>query len=1121
MARQQNQQRSTFDLTSKRLVELWDSGTPEDWRAFLGDIAPDSRWVIHGRALKGRCPVGTHSDSTPSFTIDLQRGHAKCWSSACEYFERNPVYFVKKVAKCTSVEAVTKMKERFGLKKFTKKLISELEGFDLVQRAKQAIFETSRNFLIDAYNKPEDPQFSYAQAAVKFYKDHKKIHPDTWHQLPIGVMPILQVFFDRYSSTDMELYKAIMAYLGQAYEKGWAGWMVFFNTRSAREIGRIRLRNPDPDAKGAVVALEDAFEHNVGLFGLNVYSSLMGHPVSKNAIVVEGEFDQLAIAASQIQTGKLDRIVVSKGGKTNNDVGDLVHVGVEQVYWIGDNDAAGRDQGLMLAKNLPDAIKSFRHFQWDAGDPHKFDPSDAVNLRGFEDSYEAFLDNTRYLFTYQVAYQRADKLLRQTSEADVKRREEIALDHAKNYLEDESQKKAFFKLVEQAYGLGYADLLRESMVSDDTFQGFARRLAEKLESYYTVIGTRNDGGMHGNSVEIMLWNKEKSDTRYLQLAKSTDCIAQMAMDTGSLLDWGQREIGIPLIMTHRFAKGDDGESHPIPLSLEQQKRNMKTAIMEALEIIAGRSQDIRGIRERTQGIHLLGSADGVIEAAVHNGKDTYLIRYEKEGSDLSRLENPLYRNNLFLPDVRSKWTESMNGDAILEDASAVVLQDVFRKLKDIVGTGWTFIHHDIDTTYCALLAMIMPYMSLFPGTLMTFISGAYSSGKTKLLRQFFSVSSDKLFGVVEPVYATENYTVAGIRQAMNNSAWGLVLDEFEDKGDGGSRSRVVRELLLEFRSMIADVAHRTQGSVSGKVREYSLNFPITMAAAHPPRELADLSRVVMLVMDQSKNRIPPDQAIGQKYSEKDIKELRQQVTLGLLPHIPELYRLYWSTKKEVMTTEIMPRETDSRFKETVIPLITLHRFLGHNWKKFAKDFAEAKRINENEYVGVRSEGEVILDALLDSVLLLDVSTFSGSTTLRGLLNQPKHRTATVNNANLGVYYTAAKNWLVVHWTHAESAILKGHRSILEGNRSPGQLKALCDVSEFSVPVKKAWPHIQHLFLGPGYSPKGVTVFDLTKALGEFMSEADLAKVTEIEEARKRRDEEKTNIPTAPEQDEEK
>jgi len=1114
MARQQQQQRSTFDLTSKRLVELWDSGSPEDWRAFLGDISPDSRWVIHGRALKGRCPVGTHSDSTPSFTVDLQRGHAKCWSSACEYFERNPVYFVKKVAKCSSVEAVTKMKERFGLKRFTKKILAELEGFDLVQRAKQAIFETSRNLLIDAYNKPEEPAHSYVQAAVKFFKDHKKIDPDAWHLLPIGAMPVLQVFYDQYAEKDMELYKAIMSYLAQAYEKGWAGWMTFFNTRSAREIGRIRLRNPDPDAKG-VVALEDEFEHNVGLFGLNVYSSLMGHPVSKNALVVEGEFDQLAIAASQIQTGKLDRICVSKGGKTNTDISDLVHVGVEQVFWVGDNDNAGRDQGLMLAKSIPDSIKSFRHFQWESGDPHKFDPSDAVNLRGFEDSYEAFLDNTRYIFTYQVAYQRADHLLRQTSEADVKRREEIALDHAKNYLCDESQKKAFFQLIEQAYGLGSADLLRESMVSDDTSQGFARRLAEKLEDYYTVIGTRNDGGIHGSSVEILLWHKEKSDTRHLMLAKSTDCVAQLAMDTGSLLDWGQREIGIPLCMTHKYMRGDDGEANPIPLSLEQQKRNMRTALEEALQIIAGRSQDLRGIRERTQGIHLLGAADGVIEAAVHNGKNTHLVRYEKDGTEVTKLENPLYRNNLFLPDVRAKWTEALNGDGILEDASAIMLSEVFRKLKDIVGTGWAFIHHDIDTTYCALLAMVFPYMSLFPGTLMTFISGAYSSGKTKLLRQFFSISSDKLFGIVEPVYATENYTVAGIRQAMNNSAWGLVMDEFEDKADGSSRSRVVRELLLEFRSMIADEAHRTQGTVSGKVREYTLNFPILMAAAHPPRELADLSRVVMLVMDQRKNRIPPDQAIGQKYGEKDLKELRQQVTLGLLPHVPEIYRLYWSTKKELMTKEIMPRETDSRFKETVIPLITLYRFLKMPWKKFAKDLAEAKRINENEYVGVRSEGEVILDALLDSVLMLDVATFSGSTTLRGLLNDPKLRINTVNNANLGVYYQQHKNWLVVHWTHAESAILKGHRSILEGNRTAGQLKALCDVSEFAVPVKKAWPHIEKLFGGPGYSPKGVTVFNLSKALGDFTSSADLENVTKIDDAKKQRDDdEKTDIPTS-------
>jgi len=1081
-------------LTSKRLVELWDSGTPEEWRAFLGDLAPDSRWVVHGRALKGRCPVGTHSDSDPSFTVDLQRGHAKCWSSACEYFERSPVRFIQKLSKCSSVEAVTKLKERFGLKKFTKKVIAELEGFDLVQRAKQAIFEESRNLLIDAYNKPEVPQFSYVQRSVKFFRDHKKIHPDTWHMLPIGALPVLEVFYNRYAESDRELYQAIMTYLAQAYEKGWAGWMTFFNTRSAREIGRIRLRNPDPDAKKAVVAIEDEFEHNVGLFGINVYSSLLGHPASKSAIVVEGEFDQLAIAASQIQTGKLDRIVVSKGGKTNNDISDLVHVGVEQVFWIGDNDVAGRDQGLVLARSIPDAIKSFRHYQWDPGDPHKMDPCDAVNLRGFDGTYEAFLDNTRYLFTYQVAYQRADRLLRQTNEADVKRREEIALDHAKNYLSDESQKKAFFQLLEQAYGLGADALLRESMVGDDTEQGFARRLAVKLEEYYTVIGTRSDGGVYGNSVEILLWHREKSDTRRLLVAKPTDCEAQLAMDTGSLLGWAQREVGIPISMTHKFARGDDGEVNPIPRSLDQQHRNMRTALHEALQIIAGRSQDIRGLRERTQGIHLLGAPDKVVEAAVHNGKITHLVRYKKDGTEITRLENPLYRNNLFIPDARAKWTDALDGDAILEDASAIVLPDLFRKLKDIVSTGWSFIHHDIDTTYCALLAMIMPYMSLFPGTLMTFISGAYSSGKTKLLRQFFSISSDKLFGVVEPVYATENYTVAGIRQAMNNSAWGLVLDEFEDKADGTSRSRVVRELLLEFRSMIADEAHRTQGTVSGRARQYTLNFPITMAAINPPHELADASRVVMIEMKKRATHTPPDQVIAKKYSHKEIKEIRQQVTLGLLPHIPAVYQLYWGTKKELMKGDVMPPGTDSRFKETVVPLVTLHRFLGMPWKDFARQLAEAKRCGTGQFDRVPNQEDEIIGALLGTRFYLD--DVVGQTTLRWLLEREQHRRS-ISEASIGVYYHPPHNWLIVDWQTVCGWILRNAPSMYIRSLGPRTIKMLVERSPVSVAEKRWKNAIKFLLSGRSLGSRYISVLELNPLLGRLDNAISLEDVVSV------------------------
>ena len=1093
---------STSDrLTSKKLVALWEAGPPEEWRSFLEEIAPGNRWVVHGRSVKGNCPLGTHSDSTPSFTVDLQRGHAKCWSSACEYFGRNPVYFVKKIARCSTAEAVSKMKDHFGLKGFTKKIMEALEGYDKIQRVKQAIAEEARNVLIDTYSKPEVEDNAYARTAVD-YLVKRGISPDLWHMLPIGALPSLEHFHTKYATTDLDLYKAIMAYLNESYRAGGTGWILFVNTRSATEIGRLRLRKPDVNDK-KVYAMEDEFEDNVGLFGLNLYQTLFGHPVGKSAVVVEGEFDQLAIAVGQLQKGTLDRIVVSKGGKTNRDLSDLKSLGVETIYWVGDHDDAGLDEGLMLARYAPEEL-SFRHFQWLPTDPHKFDPDNAIGRDGFDAFYDAFMDPKRYLYSQQVCFQRADLRLKRVNNDDVAQREQIVLEHAKRYLQKEAERKEFFRLVEERHGIAQHDLLRDAMADDDTFAGFARRMSKLLSETYTVIGTRRDGGDRGMSVEIMFWNKEEADTRMLPIARPNDCVAQLAMDVGSLLDWCQEKIGIPQVMTHMFRKNPQtGEVMSIPLNLDIQQRNIQTALMEALRIMAGESQNVQGIRERSQGIHLLGAPDGIIEVGVLNGKEIYLGRYEKDGPKIEKLDNPLYRNNLFIPNVRAKWSACFTGDKIMEEAQAIDPMETFKDVRKMVTAGWSFVHQDIDATYCALLALILPYMSLFPGTLMTFISGSYMSGKTKLIRQFFSISADKMFGVVEPAFATDDYTVAGIRQQMNNAAMTLVLDEFEDKGNNSTRSRTVRELLTAFRSMIADQSVRTQGTVSGKAREYNLNFPILMAAAHPPRELADLSRVVMIVMQQRKDHMPPDQAILQKFDHAEIKALRRRISLALLPHVPEIIATYWQTKKELTTQTIMPAETDSRFKETVIPLIALARFLKLPWQKFAKELATAKRINEDEYVGVRSEGEIIIDAMLDTVLRLDVEAITGDYTLRNILSTDKR--GRLNNMRLGVFIHQDANWLVIHWTHAESAILRNPRSIMEGQRTSAQLKALCDASEFSIPMNKAWPEIKDMGQLRGYSRKTLSVIDLEKVMGPYIPSAEeLENVTEIDAAKKQR-----------------
>jgi hypothetical protein len=94
---------------------LWKASV-NSWCSVLTHLAPNSRWSQSGpQSLKGCCPF--HTESSPSFTVYLDRGYAKCYGGSCQYISSDPLRFLAKLAHSPPDQILTSIVyQRFGIK---------------------------------------------------------------------------------------------------------------------------------------------------------------------------------------------------------------------------------------------------------------------------------------------------------------------------------------------------------------------------------------------------------------------------------------------------------------------------------------------------------------------------------------------------------------------------------------------------------------------------------------------------------------------------------------------------------------------------------------------------------------------------------------------------------------------------------------------------------------------------------------------------------------------------------------------------------------------------------------------------------------------------------------------
>jgi len=258
----------------------------------------------------------------------------------------------------------------------------------------------------------------------------------------------------------------------------------------------------------------------------------------------------------------------------------------------------------------------------------------------------------------------------------------------------------------------------------------------------------------------------------------------------------------------------------------------------------------------------------------------------------------------------------------------------------------------------------------------------------------------------------------------------------------------VNETFDMFRNLTGENNLKQQGTRDGDAVKIHLNFPLFFAAINKARKPQDLNRVVMVDLEHVPRRTDPVNIILGQWGEKYITDLRADLAVGLLPHIPKLQAAYDEIEKEFAAPDSRPK-VDTRFWEALQPSLAVMKFLGRDYRKFAFDFCAT---NKSTLVNTAESA--------DSAQLFNQVCFTPKmkwrmgdkirvdVDLMTMLATPEGRSA-INSSSSGVFYDDPTQMVLVNWVTALQTVLTGSRfgrdtaiySLRElANRSPYAMK---------------------------------------------------------------------------------
>ena len=1048
---------------------LWKKIDPQQWYALLRRLAPDGKWQLSGRTIKGCCPY--HHDKTPSFILNFDRAIGKCFGS-CGKTVTDLVQLIAKITNDTYAGALTFLNGEFELTKILDGNANELAAYHANQEMKKLALVAMRE-VASEYLRDKPKHLEYMLPALTYLTKGRGIPLGLIDRLPVVIYPKPE-HVKKYLP---EMYhKLYVDYMKQVDSPRWYGSLLFAYNDAPGSISRFKLRHMSPDAETVLnkytaddpiphniardlctkefVFLKDAYTEMLGVFGLHHYSRMVCN-ADTNAYITEGEFDALAAMVAQIQEDRRDFVIFAAGGKSGTELSFLREYGIRCLWVVQDSPAKRGDdfaKAILRSKHnfLGDSINkalTYKVFQWPTT-VRGGDLDDAVHLTGYDtlcrylcaerDTY--FLNSFKWavkmcgdeIAAIKSGYQNKRLLAEAGSEAeanviisniedDQRRDVRAAILEWLGCVHDQIDKVEYTRHFSEKEGIDVTELSEVStnVYALDTMEGCMARLRADMKknielAYYEMKGAGN---------QFTLWSK-------------TQCVtAAMPMNDKGLEQVLSQYIGKDVLS---WAKGLLGSS---PVLLEktsgseikdntQMLKNVLFMLQRIFMEEIGNTRHVGSLSTLGQGIHFkyVPQAEAGNFCYFVNGTKAFRGKFNNSSGlpiEWEFLNSVVDGDILFLLHPSKRWSV-IDDVQDLYAGSGVDLKATFEKILKVLD-GWKFEHHSLMREYLAAWIMSIPIQKAVGQVNITFFTGESTSGKTSFVKGLLGGYENAGHGVppiLEAARCATDATPAWIYQEMNGTSLLLGLDEAESGQDTDHGDRV-HEIQNMMYSIPTGGATTMRGGISADQRvSYFLRMPVIMSGINMNSDPVFLTRVMVVYTKKDPTRRDVGDYIADNFSEREIVQLRKDITTGLLSRIPEIIERKDRLYQTLLTTPTATTVT-SRFITSVLTVLTVYEMVGGDPVRMFQDIIEKNRSRLEALHGHDFQSD-LLNAVLytESVAASVEDGVTGKVSPRKLIMESDF--VLLNNSSCGVYFIPAKGWIVIVWRLAKYVILDRH-----------------------------------------------------------------------------------------------
>jgi hypothetical protein len=459
---------------------------------------------------------------------------------------------------------------------------------------------------------------------------------------------------------------------------------------------------------------------------------------------------------------------------------------------------------------------------------------------------------------------------------------------------------------------------------------------------------------------LICHRKDDGTFHSIKLDSERSIAQELAPICGTLLNFVSDKVGFPGFMEHPDEAGGN--------NLQETDRKLRFMLKEAILSMAQGVPDYHSDRVYRQGYHMIRNPENydtrLAKEYIVCGTQVFWLEREAGTTKYHQLDGP--RDDKYIFDIKEGKTRVapwFPGGLSVERLTATVGTDYKKLYKDLVTYFDTFYFIGQQNTAKLLAAMTMtfPIMNCFDKATMLFINGDTNSGKSTIMSAFNDAHlPTRLLHNTHP--SLSNYSEASISLACDCDSRILTLDEFESGADGPGQN--VRQTLALLRGMAQGEARRARAGKDGNLQIRYINMPVIMAAIMRAEKPQDMNRLVLV--ETKKVAAPKDsyQCLRTTLGYDRIKEMSEELSLGMYNIIPEIIEGYTKIKEtfaEVNTT--LPFKLEQRFASSLFPALATMDFLGEDWKEFLEEYVEINKDTITRTISA-SESEHLLSALI-------------------------------------------------------------------------------------------------------------------------------------------------------------